>query len=158
DGKSNRRRVDARAHVEAPKLLQGFGIERVEAAVHGAVEYDVAGGRERSAIVRILNLELRLGLAGQRIDRLHGAVALLGKLAGRAAGKALTRLHRAALIDEVFLLDRRDRITAFDGGQVEQVKVRIVRRGRPVLAAAVGGAGGRRSLAAQTVAARRIDL
>src|SRR5215475_6538035 len=104
DRVGDRRSVDAGARVEAPEFLQGLGVERVESAVERAVEDEIAGGRKRAAVVGILHLKQRLGLAGQRIDCLYGAIALLRERPGGAAGKALAPFHATALVLEVLLL------------------------------------------------------
>jgi hypothetical protein len=78
---------------------------RRQRAVDVAGEDQIAGGRERAAAVGIFEPQLGLDLAGGRIDRLQAPVETLGLLEA-AAGKALARLDRAALIDEVLLLDR----------------------------------------------------
>ena len=101
-----------------------------------AQEHQVAGGRERAAVVRIFELQPDLGFAGGRIERLDAAVEPLGRLAG-AAGKPLAPFHRAALVLEVLLLDRLDRVAAFDRRDVEQPELGIVGAGLPVLAAVV---------------------
>src|SRR5262249_27473160 len=100
----DRRRVDAGTDVEAPDLLQGPRVVRRERAVDMADEHEVAGGRERARVVRILELQRDLGLAGERIDRLEAALEPVRPLRP-PAGEAVARLHRAALIREVLLLD-----------------------------------------------------
>src|SRR5207302_10864007 len=60
----------------------------------------------------------------------------LGSL-GAAAGEAVARLQRAALVGEVLLLDSLQEIAAFLGRNIEQAELRIVGRGLPVLAAEV---------------------
>src|SRR6266478_8902374 len=68
------RRVDAGADIEAPYLLQGLCIIRPERAVGLAEEYQISGSGERAAVVGIIHLQRRLGLAGNGIDRLQAAV------------------------------------------------------------------------------------
>src|SRR5208337_2647424 len=114
DGVAHSRRVDAGADIEAPQLLQAFGIVRRERAVGMAEEHQVSGRRERAAVIRVIELEPRLDLAGRRIDRLEAAVKPLGGLL-RAASEALARLDGAALVDEVLLLHRFEEIAALDG-------------------------------------------
>src|SRR5262249_48815421 len=101
---------------------------------------------------------MRLGLARQGIDRLDGALTLLRHVSGSAAGETVAPFHRAALVLEALLLDGRDRVAAFDRGQIEQVELRIVRCRRPVLAAGARGASLRWALAAQPMAAWGVDL
>src|SRR5262249_45381165 len=74
-----------------------------------------------------------------RIDRLEAAVEPLADY-GAAAAEALPWFDGAALIGEVLLLDGFDVVAAFDGGNVEQAEVRIVRGRLPVLAARVSRA------------------
>jgi hypothetical protein len=105
-----------------------------EAAVVVAEEYQIAGGRERAAVVRIFQLQPDLGFAGRRVERFETAVEALGRLAC-AAREPLARLDRAALVDEILLLDGLDGIAALDRGYVEQVELGIVGAGLPVLAA-----------------------
>src|SRR5215813_5179283 len=84
-------------------------------------------------------LERGLELAGGRIKRLEAAgQARVGP--GAAARKALARLDRAALVDEVLLLGREDLVAAFDPRNIEQAKLRIIGAWLPVLAAGMSGA------------------
>src|SRR5262249_61386826 len=95
------------------------------------------------------------GAAGAGMGPLEPPVEPLGGTAA-AAGEALTRLDRAALVDEVLLLDRIDRVAAFDRRDVEQLEFWIVGAGLPVLAAVMRRAqpvAGRPR--ARAVAARR---
>src|SRR5262249_1160814 len=136
---ADRRRIDAGAGVEAPHLLQGLGVVGGEGAVHVADEDEVPGGGERTRVIRVGELEGGLEFAGGRIDRLEAAMAPLPDH-GAAAAEALARLHGAALVGEVLLLDGFDVVAAFDRRNVEQAKFRIIRRRLPVLAARVSRA------------------
>src|SRR5262249_48949249 len=69
-----------------------------------------------------------------RIDRLEAAREPVRGL-GTTAGEAFTRLHGAALVDEVRLFDQLDVVAAFERRDVEQPQFRIVGRRLPVLAA-----------------------
>src|SRR5262249_47712394 len=99
-------------------------------------KHQVAGGRERAAIVRIFELQANLGFAGGRVEGLEAAVEALGR-ATAAAGEALARLDRAAPVGEGLLLDGVDRVAAFDRRNVEQGELGIVGAGLPFLAAVV---------------------
>src|SRR4051794_7380505 len=129
-----------------------------EAAVVVAEEYQIAGGRECAAVVRIFQLQPDLGFAGRRIECFETAVEAFGRLAG-AAREPLARFDRATLVDKVLLLHGLDGVAALDRGNVEQIELGIVGAGLPVLAAvmrrAQAVAGG---LGPRAVAARRVFL
>src|SRR5262249_37849416 len=129
-------RVDAGAEIDAPDLLQRPGVIRRERAVHVAGEHEIAGGREQSAVIRIVEAANRLDLAGRRVDGLDGTALAIFRT-GAAAGKALRRLMRPALIDEVLHHLGVDVVAALARGNEEQAKVRVVGAGLPVLAAEV---------------------
>src|SRR5262249_59045980 len=103
-------------------------------AAQGPGKGGVAGGPKQPAIIRIVEPGLALDLAGHRIDRLDRAAQAVGRPEA-AAGEAVTRFERSALIDEIFLHLREHVIAAFLGRAVEQAKLRIVGAGLPVLAA-----------------------
>src|SRR6185369_15640033 len=52
----NRIADDARRAVELPQLIAGARVDRLEPAVHRAVEHDVAGGGEHAAVERELQV------------------------------------------------------------------------------------------------------
>src|SRR5262249_35549128 len=144
--------------VEVPDFLQGLGVVGRQRAVGMADKDQIAGGRERAAVVRIFELEPDLGLAGGGINRLEAAVETLGGFL-TAAGEAFARLDRAALVDEVLLLDRLEIVAALDRRNVEQLELGIVGGGLPVLAAEVRRAQPfALGLGTGAVAARRIFL
>src|SRR5262249_40589066 len=82
-------------------------------------------------------------------DRLQGAVTFISH-ARLAAGKARARLDRAALIHKALLLVGFDRVAAFRRGDEQEIELRIVGAGRPVLAAGNGRALPARRIGART--------
>src|SRR5262249_159909 len=94
----------------------------------------VGGSRQEPAVIRIVEPSLTLDLAGHRIDRLDGAAQPVGGPEA-AAGEAVARLERAALVQEVLLHLREHVVAAFLGRNVEQAKLRMVRTWFPVLGA-----------------------
>ena len=87
----------------------------------------------RPPIVRIVELVETL------ISPVTGSIALMLPVSRRAldaaAGKAVARLHRAALIHEVLLHLREHEVAALARRDVEQAELGIVGAGLPVLAA-----------------------
>ena len=154
----HRGRVDAGAEIEVPELLQALGVISRERAVVVPQEHQIAGGRKRAAVVGIFELQANLGLAGGRVEGFEAAVEPLGRPAA-AAGKALARLDRPALLDEVLLLDGVDRVAPFDRGNVEQIEFGVVSARLPILAAVMRRAQtAARRTRARTVTARRVFL
>src|SRR4051794_15181723 len=152
------RGIDARTDIIAPYLLQGLGVVRCQRAVGMSDEDQVAGRRERSTAVRILEPQIDLGLPRGRVDRLEAAVETFALLE-TAAREALARFDRSPLVDEILLLDRAEGIAPLERWNVQQIELGIVGAGLPVLAAKVRWTetlAGR--LGARAVASRAVFL
>src|SRR6266436_6169116 len=129
-----RRGIDAGADIEGPQFPERFRVVNTEAAVHVAEENQISRGCQQTCIVRIGEFQCCLGLAGGRIDRFDAAVETVRSLRS-AAGEAVARLGRAALVRHVLLLDGLDVVAAFNRGNVDEAEFRIVGARLPVLAA-----------------------
>jgi hypothetical protein len=82
-------------------------------AVRKTDEHEIAGGRQRAAVVRIIKPQRSLDVSRGRIDCLEAAIQPLRRLRA-TTGEALAHFGRAALILHVLLLDGLDVIATFE--------------------------------------------
>ncbi len=121
----HRRRREGGADIDLPQLIERCVIEGRDGAIEKTEEYQAAAGRKRAGSVRIAQMHALLDLLGHRID--GGEVAFKALVHGIATVPAALGVVLGA-VD----LDRR---TARQGGNVDELGPRAVRR-RPVIIAA----------------------
>jgi hypothetical protein len=100
-----------------------------------AKEDEIAGGRQRAGIARIVKPQARFRFARRWIDGFESPVKWPIRSLEGTAGETLTRFNRAALVVAIFLLDGLNRTAALDRWDIDEPELRIVGTGLPVLAA-----------------------
>src|SRR3546814_7415786 len=72
-GKTHRAADNAESGIELPQLFARFGIVRGEVAIGGALEYQIAGGRQHAAVPQKVMMDFPARLLRDRIPGQQGA-------------------------------------------------------------------------------------